>query len=55
MQKALEFDEKIPLGVLYREEKSTYHQKNAVLQQGTPLLERKTDSNVLKRLIASYI
>ncbi len=55
MQKAMEFNEKIPLGVLYREEKSTYHQKNAVLQQGTPLLERKTDSNVLKMLIASYI
>ena len=55
MQKAMEFNEKIPLGVLYHEEKSTYHQRNAVLQQGTPLLERKTDSNVLKRLIASYI
>lgn len=55
MQKAMEFNEKIPLGVLYREEKSTYHQKNAVLQQGAPLLERKTDPNVLKRLIASYI
>jgi len=55
MQKALEFDEKIPLGVLYREEKNAYHQKNAVLKQGTPLLDRKTDPVVMNRLIASYI
>jgi 2-oxoglutarate ferredoxin oxidoreductase subunit beta len=55
MQRAMEFDEKIPLGILYREEKSTYHQKNVVLKQGTPLLERKTDPTLIKRLIASYI
>ncbi|MCE5189163.1 MAG: thiamine pyrophosphate-dependent enzyme [Clostridiaceae bacterium] len=55
MLKAMEFDEKIPLGILYREEKSTYHQKNVVLKQGTPLLERKTDPAFLKRLIAAYI
>lgn len=55
MQKAMEFDEKIPLGILYREEKSTYHQKNVILKQGTPLLERKTDPVLLKRLIAAYI
>ena len=55
MQKAMEFGEKIPLGILYREEKSTYHQKNAVLRQGIPLLERKTDPTLMNRLIASYI
>lgn len=55
MTKAIEFEERIPLGILYREEKSTYHQKNAVLKQGTPLLERKTDQALMKRLIASYI
>ncbi len=55
MQKAMEFDEKIPLGILYRAEKCTYHQKNAVLQQGIPLLERTTDPTLMNRLIASYI
>ena len=54
MQKAMEFDEKIPLGILYREQKSTFHQKNVVLKQGTPLLERKTDPTLMTRLIASY-
>jgi len=55
MQKAMEFNEKIPLGILYREEKSTYHQKNVVLKQGTPLLDRHTDVALMNRLIASYI
>ena len=55
MQKAMEFDEKIPLGILYHEEKSTYHQKNVVLQQGVPLLDRKTTPTLMNRLIKSYI
>lgn len=55
MTRAMEFDEKIPLGVLYREEKCTYHQKNTVLKTGTPLLDQTTDPAVMKRLIASYI
>ncbi|HWR31365.1 MAG TPA: thiamine pyrophosphate-dependent enzyme [Negativicutes bacterium] len=55
MTKAMEFDEKIPIGVLYLEAKSTYHQKNVVLKQGIPLLERKTDPALINRLIASYI
>ena len=54
MQKAMEFGEKIPLGILYLEEKSTYHQKNAVLRQGVPLLQRKTDPTLINQLIASY-
>ena len=55
MQKAMEFDDRIPIGLLYREDKATYHQKNAVLNQGTPLLDRKTDSNFVNQLIKSYI
>ncbi len=55
MTKAMEFDEKIPLGILYREEKCTYHQKNTVLKTGTPLLDQTTDPAVMNRLIASYI
>lgn len=55
MQKAMEFDDRIPIGLLYREDKATYHQKNAVLSQGIPLLDRKTDSNFVNQLIKSYI
>jgi 2-oxoglutarate ferredoxin oxidoreductase subunit beta len=55
MQKAMEFDDRIPIGLLYREDKATYHQKNTVLSQGTPLLDRKIDSNFVNQLIKSYI
>jgi 2-oxoglutarate ferredoxin oxidoreductase subunit beta len=55
MQKAMEFDDRIPIGLLYREDKATYHQKNAVLSQGIPLLDRKTDPNFMNQLIKSYI
>jgi 2-oxoglutarate ferredoxin oxidoreductase subunit beta len=53
--KAMEFDDKIPLGILYREEKCTYHQKNEVLQQGTPLLDRNTAPEVVEKRISAYI
>jgi hypothetical protein len=55
IQKAMEFDDRIPIGLLYREDKATYHQKNTVLSQVTPLLDRKTDSNFVNQLIKSYI
>lgn len=55
MQKAMEFGDRIPIGLLYREDKVTYHQKNVVLSQGTPLLDRKTDLDLVNRLIKSYI
>ena len=54
MQKSMEFGDTIPLGVLYEEKKETFHQKNAVLKQGTPLLDRTTDPAVIDRLIESY-
>lgn len=55
MQKAMEFGDRIPIGLLYREEKATYHQKNAVLKQGIPLIDRKTDFKYINQVIESYI
>ena len=53
--KSMEFGEKIPLGIIYQEAKPTFHEKNMVLKQGIPLLERKTNSEFLSKLIKSYI
>lgn len=55
LQKALEFGDRIPIGLLYKEDKATFHQKNAVLSQGTPLIDKKTDLNFMNQLIKSYI
>ena len=54
MQKAMEFDEKIPIGVIYREDRKTFHQKNSVLADGRPLLEREYDPEVLHRLMEEF-
>lgn len=55
MQRAMELEEKIPIGVLYREEKPTFHQKNKVLAAGLPLLDTKADSGVLQSLIHDLV
>lgn len=55
MEKAMEFDETIPIGVLYRQEKATYHQKNEVLKGGTPLIDREFDSKVVENFIAEFV
>lgn len=55
MQRAMELEEKIPIGVLYREEKPTFHQKNMVLATGGPLLDRKADSGILQSLIHDLV
>lgn len=49
--KAMEFGDKIPLGVLYREEKPSFHQKNPVLKSGTPLIDRAFEPEKIKQLI----
>lgn len=55
IQKAMEFDDRIPIGILYKEQKSTYHDKNEVLKQGKLLLDRKTELEIVNQLIKSYI
>ncbi len=54
MQKAMEFGDKIPIGVLYREQKRTFHEKNPVLKEGAPLADRATDPSVIKKLIKEF-
>jgi len=55
MQKAMESDEKIPIGVIYQELKQTFHQKNIVLSTGEPLLDRKTNLEVVQKLCTEFI
>lgn len=55
IQKSMEFGERIPLGILYSEQKPTFHQKNFVLKSGIPLLDQKNDPMVVKNLIKEFI
>ncbi|MGC4019275.1 MAG: 2-oxoacid:ferredoxin oxidoreductase subunit beta [Muricomes sp.] len=52
---SMEVSEKIPTGILYREEKMEFHRKNRLLKDGMPLIERKTDESVIDDLIHSFI
>jgi 2-oxoglutarate ferredoxin oxidoreductase subunit beta len=55
LQKAMEFEEKIPIGVLYREERQTFHQANAVLKTGTVLTDRKNATDTIEKYIKELI
>jgi len=55
MQKAMEFGDKIPIGILYQEQKKTYHQKNAILKDGIPLIDKVNDPDVVQKIMKEYI
>ena len=55
MAKAMEFGDTIPIGVIYREQRQTFHRRNEVLRDGTPLLDRKTDPATVQRFIKEFI
>jgi len=50
LEKSLEFGDKIPIGVIYLEDKPSYHEKNTILKTGKPLLDRKTDMAVVEKI-----
>ena len=55
LQRAEEFCDRIPLGVIYQEKKQTFHERNAVLVSGGPLVDRKHDPSVVQKLIGDFI
>ena len=55
MAKALEFGDTIPTGVIYREEKQTYHQKNSILKDSGPLISRTTDMSMVEGFMQELI
>jgi 2-oxoglutarate/2-oxoacid ferredoxin oxidoreductase subunit beta len=54
MEKAMEFGDKIPIGVLYREEKPDFHQKNPVLKAGVPLIDINKSPDMLKDIMKDF-
>ena len=55
LQKAMEYGDRIPTGIIYLEHKHTFRQKNAVLAKGGPLLDRETDPALLQNLMQSFV
>lgn len=55
MEKAMEFGDSIPIGVLYNVKTDTFHSKNHVLRTGEPLLDRPRNEEVIKNIIADFV
>lgn len=55
MQKAMEFGDRIPIGIIYQEPERTFHQKNSVLMDGVPLLEKTMEPELINKLIQEFI
>jgi 2-oxoglutarate ferredoxin oxidoreductase subunit beta len=55
IQKSMELDEKIPIGVIYKEEKPTYHDKFDFLSDGVALLDKKTDRGLINDYISEFV
>ncbi len=55
MQKAMEYGDRIPIGVIYQEPKRTFHEKNKVLSGGVPLIDKPADLSTVQRLADEFI
>lgn len=55
MAKAMEHGDKIPIGVFYRKEEPTFHQKNAILASGKPLIDIEYDPKVAAALCGEFV
>lgn len=53
-EKAQEWGDKIPIGVIYREEKSTYEERLPALKRG-PLVRRELDPMQVEKLLAEFL
>ena len=55
IKKAMEFTDKIPIGVIFKEEKPSFNEKNSVLKDSKPLIDRKYDQTITSRLLKEFI
>lgn len=54
IEKSMEFGDKIPLGIIYKEAKEDYHQKNMVLKNGEVLVDKKMNSNFAREFMKEF-
>jgi 2-oxoglutarate/2-oxoacid ferredoxin oxidoreductase subunit beta len=55
MEKAMEFGDHIPLGVIYQEEKRSFHEKNKVLASGVPLVDQQQEGSLIEKYMQEFI
>lgn len=55
MEKAMEWGDKIPTGILYREEMKSFHDKIGFLRDGKPLVDKETDTKKISQFIDDFM
>lgn len=55
IEKTMETGDSIATGVLYKEVKANFHEKNQVLSKGKPLIDITRDKEIVNELIAEFI
>lgn len=55
MEKAMEWEERIPTGILFKQEKKTFSDKLDFLREGPPLVDRCVDLNKIKAYMNEFI
>ena len=55
METAMEFEERIPIGVLFEKEQPTYHEKHPALKDGQILAERRNDSALIDKFMRELV
>lgn len=55
IQKSMEYGDRIPIGVIYQEQKRTFHEKNIVLSSGKPLIDMQYNINFVEKIIEEFI
>lgn len=55
IQKSMEYGDRIPIGVIYQEQKRTFHDKNIVLSSGKPLIDIPYNADLVQKFIEEFI
>jgi len=55
LEKSMEYGDKIPIGVIYQEQKRTFHEKNIVLSSGESLIDIPYNINFVQKIIEEFI
>lgn len=55
LEKSMEGGGKIPIGIIYREESPSYEQKRFSLFDGTPIIDKAVNKDLVKKLISDFI
>lgn len=55
IEKSMELGDKIPIGVIYKENRSTFHEKNKILSSGKPLIDIPDNINAVEKSIKEFV